>query len=386
MENSKTTYKLAIIATHPIQYQTPLFRKIAQISEVDLMVYFCSDFGVKKKKDPGFGVSFKWDIPLLEGYKFKFLKNLSPFVNGNRLWMCFNPGIIKEILMGNYDALLIQGYVSFTNWLAFLLAKIKKIPVLFRGETVLHKESRVKKVIKDIFLKLFFKKIDAFLTIGKRSKEFYLSYGIPEEKMFLTPYSIDNEFFINQREKEKKIFKTEMPVILYVSKMTERKRPQDLLFAFEKLKQKAFLLFVGEGRLRPLLEKYVKEKKISNVVFVGFKNQRELAKYYLSADIFVLPSSYEPWGLVINEAMCFSLPVIATKETSAVDDLVFHGENGFIYKSGDVEKLAQYLDYLLSNPEIRKKMGRKSFQIISNWNYERCLEGLLSALKYVVKK
>ena len=390
MEKQKK-YKLAISTTHPIQYQAPFFRKLAENPEIELKVYFYSDYGVTEKKDPGFGISFKWDIPLLEGYKYKFLKNFFPFLNGSRLWLSFNPGIIREIWKEKFEAILIYGYNSLNNWLVVLTARILGIPILLGGEAFFRPNKRWwQKIIRKILLKIYFPQIKVFLPIGKESKKFYRYYGVPDEKMFLFPYSVDNDFFIKESKiwkGKKELLKKEigipenMPVILYVSKMISVKRPMDLLKAFERLKREAALIFVGDGELRPELEEYASRRKIKNVFFAGFKNQSELPKYYSLADIFVFPSAIEQWGLVVNEAMCFGLPIITTNGVAASSDLVRHGENGFIYPPGDVEKLIQYLKKTLEDPTKRQKMGEKSLEIISNWDYDICLKNLLTVLK-----
>ncbi|MHC2995248.1 MAG: glycosyltransferase family 4 protein [Candidatus Atribacteria bacterium] len=393
-ENSKK-YKLAILTSHPIQYQAPLFKKLAQHPKIDLTVYFCSDHGVTKKVDPGFGVAFKWDIPLLEGYRYKFLKNYFPFISGNRLWLSVNLGIIKELWKEKYDAILIHGYVALSGWLAFLGTRLSKTPILFRGETILRPgQSRLKRVVKSLCLKALFRKIDAFLPIGTRSREFYLAYDVPESRMFLTPYSVDNEFFHRKYKeliadknklKEKLGIPSEMPIILYASKMIPRKRAIDLLKAFKMVQEKrnAVLVFVGDGVERPVLESYTKEHNLKNVYFVGFKNQTELSEYFVVADVFVLPSTNEPWGLIINEVMNFGLPIITTDKVGAGPDLVKDGENGFIYSIGDIERLAECLLTLLKELELRERMGRCSLEIISNWGYDACVEGVLKGLRYV---
>ena len=239
---------------------------------------------------------------------------------------------------------------------------------------------------------IFFQGINAFLTIGSRSEQFYRYYNIPQEKLFFTPYSVDNEYFINQskiyRSKKEGLKKKEgipeiLPTILYVGKLVERKRPLDLLIAFSKIINRASLVFIGEGKLKPVLEKYVQDKAVKNVFFIGFVNQSMLPKYYSIGDIFVLPSSsQEVSPLVINEAMCCELPIITTDAVPSAIDFVKHGRNGFIYPVGDIDSLVIYLDELLSDPGKHQKMGKSSLEIISNWNYEACVMGILQALEF----
>lgn len=386
-------YRLAILTSHPIQYQVPLFRCLANDRRIDLMVYYCCDWGVKEKRDPGFGVSFKWDLPLLEGYASRFLRNFSPWKSPIHFGGLANVEIVKVLSQLRYDAILIHGYASLTAWLAFVAARKSKTSILFRGETVLRENERAwQDLAKRLVLGWGFRRIDAFLAIGTKSRDFYIRYGVPRHRIFLAPYAVDNEYFMAQAElwkgkreeiKEELGIPAKVPVVLYASKLTARKRPDELLRAFAKVSSCAVLIFVGDGELRGALEEYRRQRNIPNVLFVGFKNQSELPRYYSIADMFALPSSYEPWGLVVNEAMCFGLPIITTDQVAAAADLVRDGENGFIYPAGRVDHLGEALSYLVENPNRCREMGRRSFELVGDWNYPRCSEAILAALEYV---
>lgn len=389
-------YRLAILTLHPIQYQVPLFRRLAAHPEIDLMVYFCSDHGMTEALDPEFGVAFKLDIPLLEGYCSRVLKTYRVWPSSDRFGGLLNPSILPELWQGRYHAVLIFGYGLPVYWFGVLGARLSRTPILLSGETLLREDQPIWwKTLKRMLLAFLFRQVEAFLPIGTRSAEFYRYYGIPETRLFLMPYSADNDFFLDQAaiwkarvgETKKALDLPEgMPVILYLSKLIRRKRPFDLLYAFERLDQEAALVFVGEGELRSSMEEYVSRRGIPNVRFVGFKNQTEVSRYYAIGDIFVLPSGYEPWGIVINEAMGFGLPVITTDAVSAAVDLVRHGENGYIYRAGDLEGLTQALEALLGDPDRRQNFGRRALEILSRWNYEADVKGLLKALKFVCGK
>lgn len=395
-------YKLAVLTSHLIQYQTPLFRKIADKSEIDLTVFFCWRFGVQGDVyDTEFGKKIKWDIPLLEGYKYKFLKNFS-LKPSSEFWGQINLGIIKEIYdlrFKNYNGILIFGWNSFTNWMAFLTAFILGLPVFLRGENPLNQEllkPKWKIKIKKVILGNLFKRISAFLYIGEENKKFYQYYGVSEEKLFFVPYAVDNERYIAAAENfepQKQKFRNELGikqndgVILFGGKLIEKKRPMDLLMAYELLskiknqKIKIHLVFMGDGALRLELEKYVEENNLKNIHFVGFKNQTELPKYYAMADVFILPSGVgETWGLMVNEAMCFGLPVIVSDIVGCGFNLVKQGENGYIFPLGNVERLADYLTAILENFNKRILFGEKSFSIIQKYNYENDIKGILKAI------
>jgi glycosyltransferase involved in cell wall biosynthesis len=372
-------------------------REIAKDPEIDLKVYFCFDHGVRRRRDPELGVAYTWDVPLLEGYEYKFLKNWSPWASTAPIRGVFNPGIWHTIRGGGFDAFLVHGYVSPTVWLAVASAKARGTAVFLRGEsTLLYPRSKAMMTLKRVALSVLFKKVNIFLTVGSRNAEFYRAYGVEDERMVLTPYCVDNEFFFNARKAD-----TEMgsrtrrelgiepadPVILFVGKLIERKRPADLLRAYElilKTHPRATLMLVGDGTQYNDLVAETKRQELNRVHFVGFKNRTEIRSYYACADIFVLPSIHDPWGLVINEAMCFSLPIVASNLVGAVGDIVREGENGFSFPAGDVEKLAGCLKRLLDDSALRCRMGVRSEQIIRKWSYAECVAGVKMALQRTV--
>jgi len=391
----KKIYKLAILDTHFVQYRVPLYRKLSKSPKIDLTVYFCSDFGIKEYYDPGFDKKISWkDVCLTNGYKYKFLKNYSPKPSVHSFFGLINPRIIKELFKNKYDAIIVHGYFSFTNWLAFFGAWLTKTSILFRGEMPLNQEFLIpkwKQKIKKLILKLLFKMMSGFLAIGNENKKFYMYYGVPLRKIFFTPYCVENERFIKEYKKLKNR-KTELKkeleikgkvIILFVGKLIPKKRPLDVLLAYEKIRyENKALIFVGEGILREKLEKIVSKRKIKNVYFVGFKNQSELPKYYAIADIFVLPSGFgETWGLVVNEAMCFKLPVVVSNIVGCRFDLVKHKKNGYVFPAGDVRKLSKYLENLVKDSKKREQFGENSFEIIQKYNYDVCVKGILEALE-----
>jgi len=177
---------------------------------------------------------------------------------------------------------------------------------------------------------------------------------------------------------------TNNPVVLYASKFQKRKHPDDLLKAIAALRDKGLectLLMVGSGEMRRELEELVDALTLDNVCFAGFVNQSELPRVYGACDVFVLPSENEPWGLIVNEVMCAGLPIVISDEVGCVPDLVKHGDNGFLFKAGDVEGLARALAPLLADADLRKRMGQRSRERIEKWSYAECLAGIKVALQ-----
>lgn len=391
----KRPYRLAVLASHAIQYQGPLFRALAACPEIDLNVLFCSDSGLKPYHDNGFGREVKWDLPLLEGYRSEFLYNWSPSPSTSKFWGVINPAVMSRLSRGRYDALLIHGWSRSTNWLAMLTAFATGTPVLLRGETnLLPTLPPWKAALKRAVLRRLFRRVSGFLAIGRHNADFYKAYGVPEEKIFHVPYAVDNDFFLAQADRllPKKAelkralgIEEDRPVILFLGKLTDAKRPMDLLQAFAAVSsnQRAALVYVGDGYLQPALRQYVRERNLAHVYFAGFQNQTELPRFLALADIFVLPSGYEPWGLAVNEAMCFRLPVIVSDQVGAGGDLVQSGVNGFVYPTGQIPALTEKLERLLIGAAEREKMGEASVQRIRQWSYRVDVDAMLACLNEV---
>jgi glycosyltransferase involved in cell wall biosynthesis len=345
--------------------------------------------------DPGFELSFSWDIPLTDGYPHTFLTNLSLVPSLSHFWGLVNPGIITPILRGAFDAIWIHGWSLATNLIALTAASITRLPVLLRCETnSLSEPTGLKGALKRLILRNLFSNVAGFLAIGTSNVQFYKSYGIGDERIFLTPYAVDNLFFSNRTQTlpdkkrlllEKHGIRPDLPVILFCGKFYDRKRPFDLLKAFTLMKDRptASLVFVGDGPLRSEMERFVADKQLRNVYFLGFRNQQEMPTCYALADLLVLPSSQEPWGLVLNEGMCNGLPIIASDRVGAVADLIREGVNGYTYPVGNIEALTDRMQRIVGNEDARLEMGNQSRAIINRWGIEESVQGVLQSLEWI---
>lgn len=383
--------KISYFLSHPIQYQSPLLREFSERDFCDFEVaYFHNNVG---KQDSQFGKEIIWDIPLLEGYKHVFLKNhsKSPGVSG-KFWGLINWGILGYLIKRRPDAIVVHGWGYFSNLLLILLAKILTIEILMRSESPLKQEkgkSRLNNLLKRTIILLS----DKFMYIGTENKKFYKYFGAKEEQLYFTPYCVDNkrlqkqsDSFDVEKENIRLFFNIpkEHRVILFCGKFIEKKRPLDLLKAIDLIDEKNFsIIFVGTGILEEEMKTFVTNKNLKNIHFAGFVNQTELYKFYASSDIFVLPSGYgETWGLVVNEAMNFSLPIIVSRTVGCTDDLVKEGVNGYTYAHGDINELSNCLTSLLAldKKEI-ENMGKASLEIVKTYSFDNVIEGLKQAIK-----
>jgi glycosyltransferase involved in cell wall biosynthesis len=391
------SYRVAALLSHPVQYHTAVFRELAKAG-IDLKVYFASDFGMQADFDPQFNRKVDWGKSALEGFSYEFLKNWSPRNRPGFLTL-INPGIIRELRRGKYDALMVHGWGSVTNWLAFLGAWISGTPILMRGENPWNQELRKRgamQSLKRLVLRLLFRHIGAFLYIGEENRKFYLGCGVDPAKLFFAPYAVNNERFrkaaAEKLPRRGEIRKSlgipeQAAVVLAIGKLIDKKRPMDLLRAFEMAAKanpdkETALVFVGDGILRSELEDYVRKEGVRNVVLAGFRSQEELPDFCAAADVIALPSGMgETWGVVLNEAMNFGAAPVVSDLVGSGPDLV--RDNGFVVPVGDVGALAASLGKLIKDPEKLRLMQERSIEIIARYSYKADVEGTIKALQYV---
>jgi glycosyltransferase involved in cell wall biosynthesis len=353
--------KLAIVTTHPIQYQVPLFKEISKFNKFKLDVYFASKQGLRSKYfDKDFKKKINWNINFTSGYKYFFSKKNNYSINS--FFLSFE-NLKKNLFKKNYNAVLILGWNNILYIKSFILALIYNTKIILRVET--NNKNQInffKKILKNFVLRNFFKYINYFLYIGTFNKEFYLGLGVDKLKLYAAPYSVDNSFFANK--KDLKVIVNERfkkKIILFVGKFIDRKNGKQFLnlaFLFKNQGEFKFLM-VGEGCERKKYQDYVKKNKLENVKILGFKNQRELRNIYRSAFLLIVPSKYETWGLVINEAMASDLPVISSINCSASKDLIKNGNTGFLYNLKNI-------NYVKKKIIILSKNKRRYLKLIKN--------------------
>ena len=400
--------RLAYLVSHPIQYQAPLLRRIAQEPDIDLTVLFGSDFSVRGYQDQGFGVDVKWDVPLVEGYRHEFLPGLRDGADVGP----FSPlsyGIISRLRRGptsrggGFDALWVHGYASANALHGILAAKALGIPVLLRAESWLGDRQRggLRLAAKQGFFSILKNLVDCTLPIGTLNSEYWRHHLGREFPQSLMPYAVDNDYF-QKRSREADGSRDKLlaelhldparPVILFASKLQTRKRCADLLEAYLKLspapgvEPHPYLVIVGDGEERAALERRAAESGLNSIRFCGFRNQSELPGFFGIATVFVLPSQHEPWGLIVNEVMNAERAVIVSDDVGCARDLITNGVEGCIFPVGDVNALAEALRSVLAAPETAAQMGQRALERIRKWSFEEDVRGLRQALALVTGK
>jgi len=386
--------RLAVVVSHPIQYFSPLYAELARRADVDLTVYYGERWGLDASLDAGFGREVRWDVPLLKGYASRFLPNRSLAPKNGAFFGLFNPALLGELRRGRYDAVLVNGYNYATYWLAFAYGAASGTPLLLRGESnLLNPRPLATRFFKRLALVPLFRRIGGFLYIGRATKDYYRHYGVDESRLFHAPYVVDNAFW-KRGALEARPHRAQLrarvgvadgrPALLFVGKLIEAKEPLLLLEAFRRIRARrpCALIFAGDGPLRAELERRIARDAVPDVRITGFLNQSELSRAYAAGDVFVLPSRLEPWGLVVNEAMNFSLPVVVTDRVGCAGDLVVAGENGAIVPAGDGAALEAVLDRLVADAELRRRWGARSAEIVAEFGLERAADGIVAAARF----
>lgn len=383
-------HRLAIVASHVVQYQDPLYRLLAAQPDIDVTVFYCDRRGADAFRDRDMSATVSWDVEhLLTGYRHRFLRNLARFDTARSFLRTVNPGLVPAIMRGKFDAVLFMiGWGTASAWLGFLACLSSGTPFYLSGDSSFPPPDRtLLQRLRSMILRMLFRRTAAFMVAGRHNADYYRHYGADPRRFFLFPYAIDNERFAAgarlappEREamRAQYGFRPGQVVIAFSGKLIERKDPLTLLdaFAFMRHRDRAALLFIGDGELRPELERSAR----GDVRFAGFVNQSALPRHYAMCDVFVLPSLYEPHGLVVNEAMACGLPVVASNRVGATGDLVRDGENGFIFPAGNARALAELLDRIVGDDELRARMAARSREIIAGWSFDADVAAVRQAL------
>jgi glycosyltransferase involved in cell wall biosynthesis len=386
-------YRTLVLLTHPIQYSAPTLREMAHHPKIDLLTAYCSMQNVEPTLDPDFGVEVAWDIPLLEGYRWVQIPNQSLRPGLGRFLGLSNFGLWKLIRSGDFEALVtMTGYRYLSFWIALAAAKSRGVSVLFGTDAhqLAPRDGNSWKVILKRWLwPRLFRLADIVIIPSSGGAGLMRSLGIPSERIVLTPYSVDNDWWIAESGKVNRRavrdawnIPEDALVVLFCAKLQTWKRPHDVLHAFARADIKdSFLVFAGDGPLRSELEAEASSLGVANRVrFLGFVNQTKLPPIYRSCDLFVLPSEYEPFGVVVNEAMLCGCPVIVSNRVGARFDLVEQGSTGFIYPVGDVEALSGLLCEMMSSREHLKQMGNNARERMTDWSPRNNVDGLVEAI------
>lgn len=388
----QTIIRLAIITTHPIQYNAPWFKLLADKNRIDLKVFYTWSQSKNKVKDKTFKMDIKWDIPLLEGYNYEFIENTSKHPGSHHFFGIDNPDLIRKISDFSPQYILIFGWNFKSHFKAMRYFR-GKIPVWFRGDsTLIDEKPGVKMILRRLLLSWIYSYVDKALYVGSANKSYFLAHGIKNDDLINVPHAIDVERFLDSnniynyqtkvKEKQKELGLSGRKVVVFAGKLEEKKQPKQLLEAISRINERnsetIHLLVVGSGPQEKELKEMASGK--SYVTFLPFQNQTMMPIIYRLADVFCLPSKGpgETWGLAVNEAMASLTPVVVSNKVGSSFDLIIEGGNGFIIDSNSVESLIRGLNLAinLKTPAIIENCSK----INDHWNFNTVVSVLETEL------
>jgi glycosyltransferase involved in cell wall biosynthesis len=383
--------RIAVVTSHPIQYYAPLFRELAR--RLDLHVFYMHRVTVQDQAQAGFGVGFQWDVDLLSGYASSFLNNVARQPGLHHFKGVEVPSVGAALRQGRFDAVLVTGWHLKGYVEAIWAAKWYGLPVMVRGDSQMETQrSFAKRAAKELVYPLVLRAFDAALYVGARSKAYWRHYHCPESRLFFSPHCVDNDWFAAQAAdgagsvlRERLGVSPNASIVLFAGKLQPFKRPLDVIDACSLLRangKDAQVLVAGTGELKQSIRERAAALGVP-VHMLGFVNQSQMPAAYAAADVLVLPStSSETWGLVANEALACSTPIVVSDACGCAPDLAADNVAGATYAMGDVQALAYRLSGLLEHPPSADQIARK----ISQYSVPSAADGIQAAALAIARK
>lgn len=375
--------RVALLTEIISPYRIPVFNALAEDPRIELDVLFFSETEARRS----------WRVHW-EKIRFRY-HVLWGFLIGKRYQggpIFLNPGILAALRRGRYQAIICFGYHHPTIWLALLWCRFSRARALLWSESTRRDERSENSFINGIKLYLL-GCFDGCVAAGQSQVDYLRYLGVAAENIYVAPDAVDSDFFTTeteiirmQRAEIKRSIGVQGPIILCVGRLIDAKGIPELLDAFEQVthEHQATLFLVGDGPDRERYQTVCRDRRMKTVRFEGFQPQEELPRYYGIADIFVFPTRSDPWGLVLNEAMCAGLPVICSTAAGASSELVHVGKNGFLHEPRDMSTLKKHMVTLLADKALREHMGMASNSIISGFTPQKMAQGFGEALFQVL--
>lgn len=386
--------RLGVLSTHPIQYQAPLFRRLAQEDAIDLRVFFAhAPSGAER--GVGFGVSFDWDIDLTSGYQHEWLTNVARRPGLDHFRGCDTPDVGRRIAAGGFDAFLVSGWHALSYWQAIAACTRAGVPMLVRGDSqVRRSEPLLKRAVRDAVYPLLVGRFAVCLAVGTRSEAYFRRYGARE--VVRAPHFVDNEFFALRARGARRMGATERArlqvpddclLVLVAGKLQPKKRPLDVIRAAAVARRAADVRvqFVGDGELRAACEEEAVKLNVPTY-FSGFLNQTEIPRAYAGADVLALASDEgETWGLVVNEAMACGVPALVSRAAGCEPDLIVEGKTGYGFDCGDVAALGRSMVRMAVAASDRRALGTAAGEHVKAYSVDAAAGGIVMAARLAAR-
>lgn len=369
-EGEGSMKRVLFITNIPAPYRIEFYNQLGKY--VDLTVIFEAKRATKQ------GIRFDWIEEKKYSFRAIFLSD------GDMDEKKIDKRIFKYVNR-SYDIVVVTSYAYYTEMAALIYLKMKRIPYYMEVDGgVIRNENFVKRLYK----KFLVSGAKGYLSPSVETDKYLQYYGAKEKIIYRYPFtSLKDEDVLEEvptreiKERYRKELQIkEKNVVLGVGQFIYRKGYDVLLKASQNFGSDTGVYIIG-NKATSEYEALVEQCKLQNIYFVEFKTKKELAKYYKCADVFVHPTREDIWGLVINEAMGYALPVITTDKCVAGLEMVKNGENGFIVPVEDVEVLAEKINYILNDEKQKRRMQEKSLNIGQKYTIENMVREHLKLFK-----
>lgn len=391
-------HRVAIVVSHPIQHFVSFYRALAADPQIQLTVIFCSRIGLEPYFDHAMNTMIAWKMDLLGGYDHVFLPEAESITRTGPLEVD-NPSVTDELDRIAPDAVVIYGYIFKTSRRVLKWSCKTGTPALMISDSELKtRRAGWKEAVKRLVVPRLLRRVAAFLTVGDCNEDYYRHYGVPEERLFRSPFTIDEETYLAARANKAELrarIRAELSIADYeivalaVGKLSARKRPGDVVEALRIARRNApdlpiRVVFAGNGAEMARLKADVAAEDLP-VNFAGFVNVDRLPGYYAAADMIVHASSRDPHPLVMSEGACIGLPLLISSRVGAAGptDIARPGENAQLFMVDDPPALASALIALAGDRDLRVAMGARSIEIFDELNMARSVTGAKAALEFV---
>jgi len=396
------SFRLGAVISHPIQHYSPVFRALARVPGLRVRAFYAFDHAVRESWDAGFATRFAWDVPLLDGYEHEFLRpGRSPARFGFR--QVDSPALPVRLDAWRPHALWLHGYGHRLSWRALGWARGRAASLLFGDSELRGRRPLAVRAAKQVLVRAFFARCDAFLTIGDANEAYYRHYGVPPERLFRGACPVDVARFraalaaagsgARRRARKRHDIPEDAFVLLMLGKLIDRKRPLDLVEAIARLEHTrrgpVWALFAGDGPLRGALLARARSAGCAGRVRVtGFVNQRALPALLPAADALAVASAFDPHPLAVSEGLVAGLPVVISDRAGCVGptDTARPEENAIVYPCGDVTALAGAVRRLADDAPLCRRMARASLALADGQDVSRMVDAVLRALRHLAPR
>ena len=361
-------------------YRIPLFNTLARRSEVNLHVIFLSE------TDPSLR---QWQVYKDEiQFSYEVLPSVRKRMAGFN--MLLNRGVSQALGRAGPDVILCGGYSYVASWSTLFWAKSHDVPLILWSESNVQDSRRGHSVV-ELLKSLFLKRCDRFVVPGRSARQYLVSHGIQDGVVYTAPNAVDNILFANAAQlacNNAPVMRQRLQLpgryFLFVGRLVPEKGAFELLSAYAKLDERlrtlVGLVLVGDGPAKPALEAQAAKIASGRVIFAGFAQREQLPAYYALAEMLILPTYTDTWGLVVNEGMACGLPVVLSRAAGCADDLVEENWNGVLIPPKDEPALAAAMERLATQNDIRVKMSANSRERIAHYSPERWANGVVQAV------